>query len=48
VSLTPSTIAFIRILAISAFDYDVYMLGFTIFYLFYDENGSPIANNSTK
>lgn len=43
--IPPSTIIFIRIVAISAIDYQVYSLGFSLIYLFLDKHGEPIKSN---
>lgn len=37
--ITPSTMLFIRFLALNALDYEIYMLGFTVFYFFFNDNG---------
>jgi hypothetical protein len=34
--ITPTTVLFIRLLALNALDYEIYMLGFTVFYFFFN------------
>jgi hypothetical protein len=34
--ITPTTMLFIRLLALNALDYEIYMLGFTVFYFFFN------------
>lgn len=46
--ITPTTMLFIRFLALNALDYEIYMLGFTVFYLFFDQNANPCSSNSIK
>lgn len=46
--LTPTTVLFIRLLALNAFDYEIYMLGFTVFYMFLDQKMEPCQNNGIK
>ncbi len=46
--ITPTTIIFIRFLALNALDYEIYMLGFTVFYLFFDSNSTPCSSNEMK
>jgi len=46
--ITPTTMIFIRFLALNALDYEIYMLGFTVFYLFFNDNGDPCPSNDTK
>lgn len=43
--LPPSTIIFIRMVALSALDYQVYSLGFSLLYLFFDKNGQTLKSN---
>ena len=43
--IPPTTIIFLRFIALSSLDYQVYCLGFTLFYLFMDPEGNPIVTN---
>ena len=45
--MPPSTLIFIRYIAISALDYQVYSLGFSLLYLFLNKHGEPIKSNKT-
>ena len=43
--IPPSTVIFIRMIALSALDYQVYSLGFSLIYLFLDKDGGIIPDN---